>query len=519
MRLFWCLIILLISACSPSQRQDGYVHLRLMANPTTLDPALIVDVQSSMIAAKLFNGLVRLGDDLQVIPDLAERWIVSADGRRYRFHLRRDVRFPDGRPVVADDVRYSFERVLSPKTKSPNTWIFQQVEGGEAYRSGGAAGVAGFRILDSHTFEITLKQPFSPFLRMLTMPPAFVVQREDVERKGPEFGHAPSGTGPFVLSRWMPGHEIVLGRNPEYFDNTAKVAGIVYRVIPEDLTALTEFELGNLDVVALPASAYAKFMNDPKWQNRIMVFHGMNTYYLGMNCSRPPFDDPGMRRAVSQAIDREKILRTFYEGRGRLARGPVPDLLRAWQPASPYAYDPAAAKNQIRLLGAEGMTVSLYVTADQEVVDIAEIIQAALKRAGLRVEIRQLEWSAYKDAINRGQADLFWLSWWADYPDAEHFLFPLFHSANHGPQGNRARYTNAAVDRLIAAGQGAVTESQRSAAYRAAETLIVQDAPWVFLWHKNDYHVLQPWILGYRERPIYSMDKGLDIELVVPGKQ
>lgn len=519
MPLLCCLLILLLSACSPSQRQDGHVHLRLISNPTTLDPALVVDVQASMITAKLFNGLVRLGDDLQVIPDIAERWTVSPDGRRYRFHLRRDVHFPDGRPVVAEDVRYSFERVLSPKTKSPNTWIFQQVEGGGAYRSGAASGVAGFRTLDPHTFEIALHQPFSPFLRMLTMPPAFIVQREVVEQKGAEFGHAPSGTGPFVLRRWIPDHEVVLGRKPDYFGSAAKVAGIVYRVIPEDLTALTEFELGNLDAVALPASAYAKFKNDPQWQSRIMVFHGMNTYYLGMNCARPPFDDVRLRRAVSLAIDREKILRTFYEGRGRLAHGPVPDLLRTWQPASPHAYDPAAAKDQIRLSGAEGMTVSLYVTADQEVVDIAEIVQAALKKAGLRVQIKQLEWSAYKDAINRGQADLFWLSWWADYPDAENFLFPLFHSANHGPQGNRARYTNPAVDRLIAAGQGAVTESQRTAAYQAAEALIVQDAPWVFLWHKNDYHVLQPWVRGYREWPIYSMDKGLDIELAMTGKQ
>jgi peptide/nickel transport system substrate-binding protein/oligopeptide transport system substrate-binding protein len=509
--------ILLLGACTPSERMDGYVYFRLYANPSTLDPALIVDVNSSEIAAKLFNGLVKLDAQMRIDGDIAERWTVSNDGRRYCFYLRRDVTFSDGRPLMAADVLYSFERVLAPQTRSPNTWIFQYVKGAQEFQNGQASIVSGFRVINNHTFEITLRQPFSPFLSLLTMPPAFIVQREAVQRAGAGFGYQPVGTGPFTLARWLPDREIVLQKAHQYFAEPAKISGMVYRIIPEDLTAVAEFELGNLDMIVTPASAYKRFRDNPQWRDHIVERRGLNTYYLGLNCARQPFHDVRMRRAVFQAIDREKILRTFYEGRGRLAAGPIADVLRSWRPAAAYPFDPDAAKNFVRMTGNEGTTVSLYVTTDQEMIDIAEIIQDALKNIGLHVSIKQLEWSAYKEAINRGEADLFWLSWWADYPDAENFLFPLFHSANDGYRGNRTRYRNPEVDRLITTGQRSVTEKDRTLAYSRAEQLIVEDVPWVFFWHKNDYFVIQPRLHGIRPWPIHSMDKGTDMYLTEAG--
>jgi peptide/nickel transport system substrate-binding protein/oligopeptide transport system substrate-binding protein len=127
------------------------------------------------------------------------------------------------------------------------------------------------------------------------------------------------------------------------------------------------------------------------------------------------------------------------------------------------------------------------------------------------VRIRQLEWSAYKEAVNRGEPDMFYLSWWADYPDPENFLFPLFHSSNHGPAGNRTRYTNAFVDSMIAQGQYTLDEDKRNLFYRRAEEMIIADAPWVFLWHRTDFSIRQPWVKNYKIYPIYSMDKGTEI--------
>ncbi len=502
---------LCLVACSSNDRIAGYVHYRINYNPTTLDPALIVDVTGGLIAAKIFNGLVRLDENLEVIPDLAESWNVSPDGKKYTFHLRRDVRFSNNRILSAPDVKYSFERILDPTGKSPNTWILDKISGAKAFMKGESSEVSGIKINDPYVIQITLEKPFSPFLNLLTMTAAYVVPKEEVQRWGADFGSHPVGSGPFRLTQWKHNNHLMLDRNDDYFGGMAIAMGLRYRIIPEDLTAITEFELGNLDVISVPASEYRRIMKADAGKNLVASMEGINTYYLGFNCSRPPFDDIRARKAVSCAIDRKKILETFYENRGRLANGPIPDILRRWDAPALPDYDPATARKLVEAAGLKGKKIQLYVTADPEVVDIAEIIQFYLSSAGLSVVIKQLEWSSYKAAINNGEADMFWISWWADYPDPENFLFPLFHSSNHGPSGNRTRYTNKVVDTLIESGQKSFGRKERDRFYREAEKAIVEDAPWVFFWHKTDITVRQATLRNYRIYPIYSLDKGMEV--------
>ncbi len=511
---FLVVFIILLVSCSATDRMPGHVYYRLEAEPTTLDPALIVDVPGGAISAKLFNGLVRLGENLEVEPDIAREWSVSEDGLTYRFLLRDDVTFSNGRAVKASDFKYSFERVLSPETKSPRTWLFDRVLGAREFISGDADEVAGFRVVEDHTFEIRLEEPFSPFLGLLTMSNAYVVPREAVERLGLDFSARPVGTGPYVLKAWLPGNRIVLEAREDYFERAPSVEGMVYRVIPEDLTAVAEFELGNLDAIGIPASVFSRYRKSPKWRDQIISAEGLNVYYLGLNCSRPPFDNPEVRRALNYAIDRERILNTLYEKRGQLAGGPVPGALRRWEAPEPYPFDPDRAKRIIDKSGVKGAKVDFYITSSpQEVVDMAEVIQAYLKDAGLDVRLQAREWSAFKEAVARGESDMFWLSWWADYPDPENFLYPLFHSDNQGPGGNRAFYSNPEVDSLIGAGQWAPSRRLRDSYYERAERIIVREAPWVFFWHRTDYMVRQPWLEGQRMYPVYSMDKGLDAAL------
>lgn len=500
-------------SCSSKNRLDGYVYYRLSAAPSTLDPALIVDVTGGSISAKLFNGLVRLDDKLEIIPDIAETWRISSDGLLYEFKLKNGIKFSNNKEVRAYDFKYSFKRVLDPKTRSPNTWIFEKIAGAREFMEGKAEDVYGIKILDDRTFTVRLKKPFAPFLYMLTMTAAYVVPEEEVKNLGPDFSTHPVGTGPFILSAWLPNRELRLVRRDDYFSAKANIRGLIYRIIPEDLTTVAEFELGNLDIISIPASETGRYRGDPMRNKFIEAVAGINTYYLGMNCSRPPLSNSRLRKAVSLAIDRQKLLDTFYEKKGRLASGPVPDILRKWDNPVIDGYDPEKAKALVRQEGLSGSSLNLYVTADQEVVDMAEFIQAYLKTAGLKVKIKQLEWSAYKEAVNKGEADMFWLSWWADYPDPENFLFPLFHSANTGPAGNRARYGNPEVDRLIEEGAATLNEKLRALYYEKAERQIVKDAPWVFFWHKTDYLVRQPWLKNYRAYPIYTMDKGTEINL------
>lgn len=500
-------------SCSYKNRLDGYIYYRLSANPSTLDPALIVDVTGGLIAAKLFNGLVRLDKEMKVSRDIAAAWNISKDGLTYTFTLRLGVKFSNNQAVTANDFKYSFKRVLDPHTRSPNTWVFEKIAGAREFMEGRAKDVSGIRVLNDHTLEIKLEKPFSPFLYLLTMSAAYVIPEEEVKKWGQDFSSHPAGTGPFILAGWNAESELKLERREDYFEHTAKAKGIIYRVVPEDLTTITEFELGNLDVITIPAAEFSKFRNDPKWKNLISPVNGINTYYIGMNCSKPPFDNINIRKAVSLAIDKKTLLATFYEKRGRLASGPVPDNMRSWPELPFYDYSPEKAREIIKKEGAAGKTLNFYITSDQEVVDMAEFVQAYLRKAGLEVRIKQLEWSAYKEAINKGEADMFWLSWWADYPDPENFLFPLFHSSNIGPAGNRTRYSNPAADRTIESCQAAIDEKDKRSCYEKAERLIVSEAPWVFFWHKTDYVVRQPWIKDYTVYPIYSMDKGTSARL------
>jgi peptide/nickel transport system substrate-binding protein/oligopeptide transport system substrate-binding protein len=509
--IFFCLCLFFLSACSTGDRREGHLHVRLNVNPTTLDPAHIVDVTGGIIAAKLFNGLVRLDESLEIIPDLAESWDISPDRTVYTFHLRRGVTFSNNREVTASDFKYSFERILDPAGKSPNTWVLDKIAGADEYLKGKAGSVAGIEALDAYTVRLRLAKPFSPFLNLLTMTAAYVLPQEEVGKRGNDFSAHPVGTGPFILTEWKHNNRLVLERYEGYYDKKAKLKGIVYRIVPEDLTAVVEFELGNLDVISIPASEFRRFRESAKWKDLISSMPGINTYYLGFHCGRPPFNEPKARKAVSLAIDREKILATYYENRGRPAAGPVPDLLRRWASPEPMPYDREAAKKMIRETGLQGRPLWFYVTADQEVIDIAEIIQDYLEKAGLIVRIKQLEWSAYKAAINNGEADMFWISWWADYPDPENFLFPLFHSSNHGPGGNRTRYTNKTVDFLIEAGQMALNIPGSAKSYERAEKIIVEEAPWVFFWHKTDFTLRQPFVRNYKIYPIYSIDKGLEV--------
>ena len=503
---------------SRNAQHPGYLSLRLSTNPTTLDPALITDVMGGSIAAKLFSGLVRFNERLDIIPDIAESWTVSPDRRTYTFRLRKDVTFGNGRSLTADDVRYSFERVLMPTTHAPMPWVLDRISGASDVLAGRKDHAAGIRVIDDHTITVTLDHPFGPFLALLGMTAAYVVPQEEVRRWGADFGSHPVGTGPFVLSEWKHGQQLLLAARPNGHDGPPKVKGILYRVIPEDLTAVMEFETGGLDALQIPASEYRRYKTDAAWEGQVVERPGLNCYYLGLNCSRPPFNDVRVRQAVNMAIDRRRILDTVYEKRGILAAGPVPPALwkfgKGPKDRQGYPYEPAIARKIIAQAGLAGRHIRIYSSAEPEVLDILEVIQQYLANAGLVAEIVQLDWSAYKEALNKGEPDAFWLSWWADYPDPEDFLYPLFYSGNAGPAGNRTWYRDKDFDRLIEQAQATADDRRRYGLYDQADALVIRDAPWVFMWHRTDSYVVQKRVKDFRIYPIYSIDKGTEVSLI-----
>ena len=394
--------------------------------------------------------------------------------------------------------------------------MLDKLEGANDFLAGKARQVSGIRVLDDYTLELKLAKPFGPFLSLLSMSTAYVVPKEEVERLGQDFGMHPVGTGPYILGEWKHGQSVTLSARDDYFEGRSSLKGIYYRIIPEDLTAVIEFETGGLDALLIPAPEYRRYTESPKWKGLLLSQVGMNTYYLGMNCERGPLKDPRVRRAVSSAIARARILSTIYEGRGVLAYGPVPRSLLTLPPccAEPYPYNPESARRLLKEAGyPSGFAMKIYIGADQETLDMVEVVQQYLKAVGIEASIVQLEWSAFKQATNDGEADAFWLSWQADYPDPENFLYPVFYSQNVGSAGNRARFKDGEFDALITKAQSEPDPDRRDKLYREAQVRVVEMAPWVFFWHKKDFLVRQPWIEGYRLYPINNADKGLGIRL------
>jgi len=513
------LILSLISCEFKIQKDPGSLYLRLDTNPTTLDPALIVDVTGATIAAKIFNGLVRFDGQLALQPDIADQWTVSEDGTIYVFHLRRGVCFSTGREVTAHDFKYSFERVLDPATRSPRIWVLDRIKGAQEFLRKKTAGVSGIRVKDTYTLEIHLEEPFGPFLSLLSLSTAYVVPREEIEKWGADFSFHVVGTGPFILNDWQHGRQVSLIANPKYFGVSPHLEGIIYRIIPEDLTTLVEFEMANLDIIRIPSPEIDHYLQHPRWKHSIVQQTGLNTYYLGLNCQKTPLQDVRVRQAICYAIDRERIRTTVFESRGLLAAGPIPPLLRQSLPfGEPCSvYSPARARALLREAGyAQGFPLKIMITALPETLDIVEVIQQYLQEVGIQVSIIQLEWSSFKEAVSRGEAEAFWLSWWADYPDVENFLFPLFHSSNWGAGGNRSFYRNPQVDRLIEQAQREPDTATRNRLYYQAERLVIEEAPWVFFWHRTDYFLCQPWVHNFVPYPLATGDKGTDIFLTPP---
>ena len=520
--LFWGFFFLSIFICfgvsceQPHPKKDGFLYLRLNTNPTTLDPALIVDVAGASIAAKIFNGLVKFDRELTLKPDLAEKWKVSADGKTYTFFLHPGVRFSNGREVTAFDFKYSFERVLTPATRSPRTWVLDRIEGARDFMEGKNKEVQGITVKDAYTLQITLEKPFGPFLSLLSLTTASVVPREEVKKWRTDFSFNVVGTGPFILKEWQHSQYVYLLTNPTCFRSPPHIKGIIYRIIPEGLTTIVEFELGNLDIIRIPAPEFRKYYNHPTGKYQLKEQTGLNTYYLGLNCQKPPLNDARVRQAICMAIDREKIRTTLFEKRGLLASGPIPPLLRKSFPPlnESFPYNPTRARERLKAAGyPEGFTLNISITALPEVLDIVEVIQQYLQAIGVKVSIIQLEWSSFKESVARGEAQAFWLSWWADYPDAENFLFPLFHSSNWGAGGNRSFYKNKKVDILIEKAQQEPDKTTRIYLLHEAEKTIIQEVPLVFFWHQTDYYLVQPWVNNFIPYPLTTSEDGTDFQL------
>ncbi|OQY29239.1 MAG: hypothetical protein B6244_04410 [Candidatus Cloacimonetes bacterium 4572_55] len=532
--LFLCVgLMIVMYSCWQETKNDPLSNklvVPLTSDPTTYDPVRMWDASShGRTSALLYNGLTRSDIEGNVIPDLADSILISPNGLVYTFHLKRGVVFSNGQRLTANDVRFSFERLL---LESPSSWVLERLVGATEFVSSirdssemeqsqedsvfvnkKRVRISGIRVIDSYTIELKIQEPFAPFLSLLALPQTYIISKDAVERWGEDYGQNPVGTGPFTLKKWQPDYYLLFERNPLYFGEKPKVESVEFRIIKEELTALAEFELGNLSFLPIPDAEYQRIISDTKRSSHIVSRNMLNSYGLNLNCGKPPFDNVLVRQALNHAIDRQTILERLLNGRGTLAHGVIPPGLGAYNSsAKGYEYNPEKAKELLRQAGyPDGFSFDIWQSTEKSALSICEAFQGYLQEVGIEASIVQNEWSVLKTAVRKGEIDSYYRAWSADYPDAENFLYPIFHSEQ--PTTANLNFKNKKFDRLIELARATQDPLHRITLYQAAEELIIQEAPWVFFYHGTESWVYQPWVKGLEIPLIFNGDKMNDIQI------
>jgi peptide/nickel transport system substrate-binding protein/oligopeptide transport system substrate-binding protein len=497
-RLIACLLVVACAiGCAQSPSNDDTLDLALETSPNKLDPALVIDVAEGQICSMVFQGLVRFTPSGDLVPDAALSWELGGGGRRYVFRIDPEARFSNGRPLVASDVVWSFERVLAPQSRSPRQWVLDRIAGSQEFSSGRAETIAGLRAPDDATVVIELEEPFRPFIQLLAMPAACIVPKEELGDED-RFATQPTGSGRWVLTQWERGDFLLLEPNPHCPGERPRLGRVRFRILPEAFTRIAEFESGALDMLKIPLAELSRFLGDRSLGDRIQSRPELRVLYIGLNTRRGPMQDQRVRKALNMAVDVDRLIDVLTDGRAIRAAGAVPPSLGGFEERSAYPYDPAGARRLIAEAGyPDGFALEIWQRESPEGNRLVEAIQGYLGAVGVKVRIVKREWSAFKEAVSQGRVDAFFLDWYADYPDAENFLFPLFHSANAGGGGNRAFFDDPRIDELIEQAQRVQDAREGERLYAMIDGMVYDAAPWIYLYFPTTFVVVSPRVNGY----------------------
>ncbi|MGE4347385.1 MAG: ABC transporter substrate-binding protein [Flavobacteriaceae bacterium] len=510
--------VFLLSSCSDNRKQDKenmVFRYNESSNIATLDPAFARTQAEIWIANQLFNGLVQLDDSLNIQPDIAKKWTVSQDGKRYVFTLRNDVFFHKSsvfahntRFVKASDFEYSFSRLADKKTASPGSWIMRNVK--------------NFKAVNDTLFEINLEKPFPAFLGLLTMKYASAVPKEGFE-KGYNFRKNPIGTGAFTFKLWEENVKLVLRKNPNYFEKDSSgnplpyLEAVAVTFLPDKQSGFLQFVQGKSDFISGLDASYKDEILTPKgelqekYRKNFKMLKGsyLNTEYLGFktNNSNSPVSDKRIRQALNYGFDRTKMVAYLRNNMGTAAtNGFVPDGLHG-RYLNGYDYDLPKAKELVEEYKSEAQTRSVTITlsTNASYLDIAEYLQREWQKIGIEVKIDIMPNSALRQGMATGKVDFFRGSWIADYPDAENYL-SLFYSKNQAPNGpNYTHFKNEHFDYLYEKSFLETNNQKRFELYRKMDSIVISQAPIIPLFYDKAVRFTSKNIEGLGINPLNSL--------------
>jgi oligopeptide transport system substrate-binding protein len=484
--------------------------------PPTYDPAMIQDSTSAGYAVHLFSGLVTLNSRLEIVPDLASRWEISEDGRKYTFHLLPDATFADGKAITARDFVYSIERACSPELDSPVAASYlDDIVGAKDVMAGRAEHIKGLQVLDDHTLQIEIDAPKAYFLAKLTYSTAFVVDEQQVKAQGDNWLRKPNGSGPFVLES-QSAESIVLTRNERYYGKHPALQRVEFLL--NGGSPMTMYENNEIDIVDVSTADIERIL-DP--DNPLYAEHHvapeLSVQYLALNINKPPFDDLAVRQALACAIDKRKVAELVLKSMATPAKGILPPSLPDYDPTfEGLAYDPVRARQLLASsrYAAPGAMPKIVLTTSGVSGYLPPVERAILsmiqQNLGIEITVEQVEWGFFLRDMNMQRYAFYSSGWIGDYPDAQDFLDILFHSDS--PQ-NHTGYRNAQVDKLLEQARVERDVANRTTLYRQIERIIINDAAWIPLTHGVAYTLVKPYVKGFEtSAAIYPWLKDIVVE-------
>ena len=480
-----------------------------LGEPTTLDPAIARETTSHFFVTSLFSGLVRISSDFSIEPDLAEDVRVDVTGLVYTFVLRDGITFHDGTPITAEDFKYSIERAADAALHSETAPRYLgDIVGVTEKLNGEAEEVSGVEVVDERTIRITIDEPKGYFLAKLTYPSAAIVDRRTVEPLGFDWWMSDdiNGSGPYRLARWEEEEVVVLQR----FDDYHSPAALEYVVSPlsalPGVGGLAMYLSDAWDAIPVGTGSLDFVRENEGLSGQLSEFDQLTTYYLGVDGTKPPFDDSKVRRAFLMALDRERLIDVVYDGNVQFAKGLLPPGMPGYSESlRGIPYDPEGAR---RLLAESKYAddfpevVFSTVDVDGEPTELVQFVVAAWQEElDVDVQVDLIETDVYYYSLENVVGNLWHSGWVADYPDPENFLDLLLHT-----QPLDGRFVNDHFDTLI---EGARTEwhpETRMAMYQNAEQLLIDEAGLFPLFHVKDYVLVRPRVEGFRMNALGQPD-------------
>jgi peptide/nickel transport system substrate-binding protein len=477
---------------------------------SSLDPAFAKDQATIWACNQLYNSLVALDSNLNIVPSIAHSWQIAEDGLTYTFLLRNDVFFHNnicfnngtGRKVTAHDVAFSLSRIMDKKTASPGAWIFNEK----------VAAENPFTALNDSTFQLKLSKKFPAILGILSMQYCSIIPHEAVEKYGTNVRSNPVGTGPFMFKKWEEGNALVMLKNPTYFEKDKQgiqlpyIDGIKVSFIDNKKTEFLAFKQKQIDFISGIDAAYIDEVLEKNgtlkksWEGKMILQKSayLNTEYLGFFTQKSnelsPFLNKDLRKAINYGIHRKEIIQYLRNGVGKPAlQGFSPLGLPSFaNDLKGYDFDIEKAKSHLKKSGYQGEELKLF--SNETYKDMAILISKQLESIGIKVKVEMAQPSILREWMSQGKVHWFRGSWLADYPDAENY-FAVFYSKNGAPP-NYTRFSNKTFDYLYESSFSITNEQERFEIYRKLDSIIIEEAPVVPLYYDEVLRFIQPGISG-----------------------